>query len=341
MVTATVSTKDRYDSLIFLLIALATQTVKPQEIIVFDDGKQADLRNDGNYRNVFQMLERKGIDWHVVWGERKGQVKNHIRALEIAKTPWVWRLDDDNVPEPNCLENLLRHTVKPQVGAIASTVLHPDKIFPEGVTSGSMKDVLFKYAAQFASFTGVKEVEHLYSTFLIRREAGLGCYPTDLTPVGHREESTMSYTMFQRGWKLLVDGAAVTWHLRNPKGGIRSFNNAKLWEQDEKRFHERLKEWNVVPQEYFPMVCEGGIGDNFCLRHIFPDIRKKHPNKKIIVATVYPDCYFDEPEVDAIPLDGGHILGFNFEATNPYRFGYYNKYPRRSLLEIYRTIYGV
>ena len=49
------------------------------------------------YKGLFSLLSRRGIQWEVVFGAGIGQLANHQKALEMAKTEWIWRLDDDDV----------------------------------------------------------------------------------------------------------------------------------------------------------------------------------------------------------------------------------------------------
>ena len=299
-ITAEISTKDRYDTLILALQSIAAQTLPPKHVIIFDDGQQADLRKISSYRSIFQIFDRKNIKWEVIFGAKKGQVLNHQRAIEMAKTPFIFRCDDDNILEANVLETLSRHMDDPRVGAAAGIVSHLDGFLPNDATSALIEDSLFKYAIQFSRLNGVMDVQHLYSTFLFRKTAATHGYPLNLSTVGHREESIFTHEIYRNKWKLMVAGNAIIWHLKNPSGGIRSFNNHSLWQHDEEIYLGKLKEWGVRPKEYFLCYLDNGIGDHYVFKSILPEIRKRHPQKKIIIGACYPNVYFDEPDVEGV-----------------------------------------
>jgi GT2 family glycosyltransferase len=339
-VTVGISTKDRYDVLHLCLMGIANQTVLPRELVIFDDGEQRDLRDEGVYKHVFKILDYKGIKWGVFFGEKKGQVLNHQKVLEGTKTEWIWRIDDDNYPEPNVLENLLRVGLSnPTVGAVGSAVLHGDQIFSEKVTSPEIRDCLTKYAIQFARFNGVRQAEHLYSTFIYKKAAAKHGYPLDLSPVGHREETTFSYEMHKKGFKLMVCGDTITWHLPNPRGGIRSFHDFSYWAKDEEKFKGRLASWGVTPNEYKFAVLNNGMGDHYVFKSILPEIREKYPKHKIFIGCCYPEIFSDEKGVEIGSIhDAGILTRGNVDQYDVYKFCGENKWDKH-ISEAFRKIY--
>lgn len=337
-ITATVSSKNRYDILSHCLMSIALQINPPSELIIFDDSDQkVDLRNNPIYFNIFKIFERKNIQWRVEFGKGVGQVANHQKSIEISKYDWIWRLDDDNVAESDCLQKLYSHTFDNEVGAIGGVVLHPDIIFPSEATSVSIKEINLKYAVQFYKFDGIQKVEHLYSTFLFKKSCDVN-YNLNLSPAGHREETLFTHEVFRRGFKLLVDGSAITWHCKAPTGGIRSYNgNPEYWARDEKVFQDKLKEWNINPFIYKLIYLDNGIGDHYAFRHILPEIKEKYPNDKIIISACYPDVFFDEKDVEIVHLDAGKIFANgNVDRFNVYKLGYENQRP---LIQVFREIY--
>lgn len=242
-VTATISTKDRYfTTLPSAILSIANQTRKPEKLWIFDDGEQVDLRQHSLYQNIFKHLDCQGITWNVIFGQKKGQAFNHQYALEHSETEFVWRLDDDNFAEPNVLEILLKHFVDEKVGAVGGLVLDPKFVgsLPPGLGMNKIEDIFLNQNIQWYRFEGLKEVEHLYSTFVYRKNAA-SSYCLELSPVSHREESLFSYGLSQNGYKLLVNPKAITWHFREPTGGIRSYKNEEFWKHDDRIFKEKLK----------------------------------------------------------------------------------------------------
>lgn len=301
-VTATISTLGRYNTTLPLAIAgICAQTRPPDQFVLFDDGEHKDLRNVEPYEHLFALLDRKGIRWHVVFGERRGQVRNHQAALDRADTDIIWRLDDDNVPEPGCLEQLLAAAEAPGVGAVGGLVMDPRQVAPRpSFVTGRIEEILNPFNLQWYRWEGLpEEVDHLYSTFLYRVEAGrkAGGYPGNLSPVGHREETTFSHLIKRAGYKLLVAPSAVTWHSRAPTGGIRSYRDPSLWEADERRFMARLAGWGVRPLEYKVAVLDNGLGDHIVFRSILDQVITQNPGKRMILAACYPEVFEGDPRV--------------------------------------------
>ncbi len=102
--------------------------------------------------------------------------------------------------------------------------------------------------------TELIECEHLYSSYLFRAQAGIdaGGYPTNLSEVGHREETLFSYSMYKQGYQLLLNPNAIAWHYRNLYGGIRwtrgEFNPKSLWDHDEEIFRKEIAEMIKQPR---------------------------------------------------------------------------------------------
>jgi hypothetical protein len=344
-VTATISTKDRYFSTLPLAIsAVLSQTVKPDRFILFDDGEHRDLRGVTPYNSFFRMLDWKGIKWEVVFGERKGQVANHTKALLIAQTPYVWRMDDDNIPEPDCLEKLLPHFKDERVAAVGGLVLFTSGISPRGPgMDGSIQEIFNPFGnIQWYSWQGPpEEVDHLYSTFVYRVSAAraAGGYPQDLSPIGHHEETTFSYQMKRAGYRLLVEPKAITWHLRDEQGGIRSFKDPNLWAHDSEIFHRRLREWGVKPREYAVAVLDNGIGDHVVFRSLLPEFMIKNPGKIVIVAACYPEVFVGLSGIRLVSIDQAKGAIGNLERFDVYRYG--DKNHSASLEEAFRGVYGI
>lgn len=303
-VTATISTKNRYFTTLPLAIkSITDQTVLPEKFIMFDDGEHRDLRGVSPYTSLFRLLEEKKIQWEVVFGAGKGQVLNHQKALEMAQTEFIWRLDDDNFAEPNCLENLLKEANKdPKVGAVGGLVLIPNDVHPRpSFTNNRIEEILLPFNIQWFRWGGnVEEVDHLYSTFLYRVSAGkqAGGYPRDLSVVCHREETTFTYSIRRAGYKVLVTPYALTWHLRDEQGGIRSYNDPNLWQHDEDLFHKRLKEWGITPrQDYLFAVLDNGLGDHIVFREVLKKIREKNKDKRVVLFTSFPEVFKEDNDV--------------------------------------------
>ncbi len=346
-VTASISTKDRYFSTLPLAIAgVLAQTVLPEKFYLFDDGEHKDIRGITPYNNLLRLLSYKGVDWEVVWAPRLGQVRNHQDALDRAKTEFVWRLDDDNIPEPRTLETLLEVAKDPSVGAVGGLVLFPVGMSPRppGLTS-RMEDIFHPMGnLQWHTWDGPnEEVDHLYSTFLYRMEAGrkAGGYPKDLSPIGHHEETTFSYSIKRAGYKLLVTPKATTWHLRDDQGGIRAYKDANLWAEDSRKFLGRLKDWGVTLRRFEVAVLDNGIGDHIVFKKVvLPELRKKHAGKHLVVAACYPEVFAMEKDLTLVSIADAKAAFGNIDKWNVYAWAASNGW-KGPLEGAFRKIYGL
>jgi FkbM family methyltransferase len=227
-VTCSISTRNRYfTTLPLCLTSIINQTRVPDELIIFDDGDHIDLRNEPIYKNIFRMFDMKGIDWKVVYGERKGQVKNHQLTLTEAKHPLIFRCDDDNVLEYNVLETLIKYiSTDDKIGAIAGLIIDPKNDSRHNPNASNKIDDIFVGLNEQWFYPNIdfetKEVDHLYSSFLFRKDAAKHGYCMELSPKGFREETIFTYEMKLAGWKILFTPKCLSWHFHSPTGGIRA-----------------------------------------------------------------------------------------------------------------------
>ena len=108
-------------------------------------------------------------------------------------------------------------------------------------------------------------MEHLHCSFLYR--SGVHDYNLGLSRVAHREETLFTYGLFKKGYKILVAPHAVTWHMKNPQGGIRDGAKQEMFEHDEKIF------CNIVGMaDKTIVVLNSGLGDHIVFNKILSDI---------------------------------------------------------------------
>lgn len=342
-VTVEISTKNRYDTTLPLcLMAVINQTIKPKRILLFDDGEHRDLRLDPLYRNVFKMFDYHKIDWAVVYGERKGQVLNHQKAIEIATTNLIWRLDDDNIPDPDVLEKLLIAINKDEkIGAVASLVLHPETPYDfsyMGENINQIDTIMDGVNAQWGRHNGlIKNADHLYSTFLFRKTAAIHGYCMQLSLVGHREETIFTYEMKRMGWTLQVVTDAITWHLRFSSGGIRENAVSTDWDNDEKIFQRKMIEWGKNYDISKLIILDNGLGDHYAFKHIVEEVKEKYP--KIVMAVCYPEVFQDD-DIKMISIQEAKDLYGNIEDYNIYGWMERQNW-KQSLIEAYKQMYEI
>lgn len=275
-VLCSVATRGRYQTTLPLTLnAIINQTKKVDKLIIFDDNDEPqDMRKELVYSYFFQMLDIKGIQWEWLYAQKKGQHHIHQMANTMG-FDWVWRVDDDAIPEPNVLQTLFNYTSK-KVGAVGGAILTPPLQFQNEKPTGKIELINREPNIQWSFIEKVKEIEHLHCSFLYR--AGVHDYHLGLSRVAHREETLFTYGLFKKGYKILAVPNANTWHLKNPNGGIRSETNQKLYEQDELIFRNTIayKDKKIV-------VLNCGMGDHIVFSHVMPDITNAE------IFTCYPD----------------------------------------------------
>jgi SAM-dependent methyltransferase len=291
-VLCSIATRGRYHSTLPMVIqAILNQTKLPDKLMIFDDNDEPqDLRNDFLYAHLFHILNLKKINWEWVYAGKKGQ--HHIH--QVANTTgydWVWRVDDDAIPEPNVLETLYKYTQLQGVGAIGGAVVTPP-LQPQPLnSSGLMDNIQVEPNIQWGYINQLKQVEHLYCSFLYR--AGVHDYNLGLSRVAHREETLFSYGLHLKGYKLYVVPDAVTWHLKNPNGGIRSETKQELYEHDEQIFRNVI---NFKSKKIVVLNC--GMGDHVVFSKILPEIENAE------VFGCYPEIIPCRPIAEAQALFG-------------------------------------
>lgn len=331
-VTVEISTLNRYFTTLPMTIAsVATQTRKPDKLVLYDDGEQNELREVAPYAQLFHLLEDVGIPFETFKTPRKGLAANHQHALETCETDFLLRVDDDHILEPDCIEKLLKVMEDETVGAVAPLVLQPGQIhpLPAGI-EGKVEDIFNGVNLQwFTDGNEPRSVDHLYSCYLFRVSAGreAGGYPK-LTNVSFREDSWFSMKLKRAGYRLIVDPRITVWHLQQATGGVRAFSDGSLWAQDDALFREWLASCGVEDRSPKLIVLDNGIGDHWAFKSILPQLKERHKERGMIVAISHLGILEDE----GIPLisigEAQQRLGARYEDSNLYAWMARNNWNR-------------
>lgn len=289
-ILCSVATRGRYfTTLPLVLMAIANQTRLPNKLIIFDDNDEPqDMRNEFIYQHIFNIFKEKRLNWEWQFAEKKGQHYIHQRANSLGYD-WVWRCDDDCIPESNVLAKLVSYCFE-NVGAIGGSIL-TSPIIDTTKSTGLIDKIDDESNMQWGYIEESKQVDHLHCSFLYR--AGVHDYNLGLSRVAHREETLFTYGLKQKGYDILTIPNAVSWHMKNPQGGIRSETNAQLYAQDEKIFRNFLKYKNKTI-----VVLDAGMGDHIVFSHILSDI--KNPE----IFTCFPDIVPGKSIAEAYALFG-------------------------------------
>lgn len=350
-ITVGIPTKNRYyTTLPLTLISIINQSVLPKHIIIYDDtdlDKRIDLRNIPNYQYIFSLIQKKNITFEVIFGNNSGQVTGHNVIMNISKTDLIWRIDDDEIAEYNTLEKLLNiYENNEKVGAVSCLILDPKGYQVAGddyENNNKMNEIYFRENTQWIKQKEkLIKAEHLYSSFLYDRRANEQ-FCSELSPVGHREETIFTHSLFRKGFKLLIDTSTTIWHFRNPEGGIRSDIKKEYWDKDEAIFKRKLESWQYdFNLKYDKLILnENGLGDVLCFLRILPELQKKY--KKIIIGSFYPGVFKDYPDIQIMhPLQMKDIIGDKeADKQNVYRYLWQENDKNRKLhlLEAYKEMF--
>lgn len=320
-ILCSISTKNRYDTFLPLAIqSVINQTRKPNKLVIFDDNDNPkDIREDAKYRYLLTVLDKKNIEWQVIFGAKKGQHHNHQIANKFGYD-WVWRVDDDNSPEENVLENLCSY-IADDVGAIGGSVLTPEWDIKTKNVTGKIENLDSEPNIQWGYINEVREVDHLHCSFLYR--AGIVDYNLGLSKVAHREETLFTYQLKQKNYRILVVPDAVTWHAKSSTGGIRSDNLKELYDHDEYIFRNilGLEDKTIV-------VLDCGMGDHIVFKKVLPYI--KNP----VVFSCYPEIIPGRSIGEAIHLYGDISQYSVYRKMDEWNW-------KNSLEKAYRKMYGV
>ena len=319
MILCSVATRGRYESTLPLVLeAIINQTKLPDKLIIWDDNDNAeDVREKLFYKYFFQQLTIKGVQWEWNFAHKKGQ--HHIHQMANTKGyDWVWRVDDDAIPEPNVLETLSLYAFE-GIGAVGGAILTPPLLYNTFNITGKIDNINNESNIQWNFINETKEVEHLHCSFLYR--AGIYDFNLGLSRVAHREETLFTYGLHQKGYKILVVPNANTWHLKNPTGGIRSETSQEMYDHDEKIFQNFLQFRNNTI-----VVLNCGMGDHIVFKHILSNV--KNP----LIFSCYPEIIEGKSIAEA-----EHFFG-NLDQWNIYKKMEQWKW-KDSLENAYRKLY--
>lgn len=285
-VLACIPTKGRPDALMQCLQAIAFQTVAPDKVNIYDDEHGTeDFRTHPIGRYLLPLLTSRRIEWEVIFTPGSGQHIAHSHA-NGAGYDFVWRLDDDCVPEPDVLERLLA-LMADDVGAAGGAVYELGRPLPGG--TGRLGFFFAEPNVQWAPDQGRFEPDWLYCSFLYR--PGLVDYKHTMSPAAFHEETIFSHRLKRAGWRLVVDTSIHTHHFKAPHGGTRAVDLAWAYAWDEGEFLRLMEaEWGVK------VIHLGtGLGDNLAFKHLVPDLCAKY--RQVVIGSCYPEVFADDPVV--------------------------------------------
>lgn len=217
---------NRFVSFIMLSYGKHTQTLKaieglketvriPHEIILYDNGSDAEtvdfLKNE---------IEGQFDDVQVFYGDRNlGPAQGRRMALEKARGEWVIIFDNDEIPEPGWLEELLvRANSTEDVGAVCCRVVFPDEKLQ---FSGGKSVITDDGLIDLALYDRGERYDNL-STCEFREvdwcPIGATLFTRNIATFLHEgypntfEDAGVSFALKKMGLKLLNAPGALVWH---------------------------------------------------------------------------------------------------------------------------------
>lgn len=352
-----IPTKDRYEQLGLLLWSLLEQSYKNWDVTIIDDSeKRYDLREISFIWQMLRMMDKRGHKWRVFFGNKKGPHACHQISLNEARNPYIFRVDDDCILDPKCLETLVNtwkseEHVGKKVGGVGCIIIEPsvpneiEFLPPHWESYKKYQGKVDDHGMAFGDHQwrrhpdkNLQDVEHLYSSYLYSVEAGkeVGGYDLNYNVVGHREETDFSYRIWKKGYGLVVDPNATVWHLRNPKGGIRTYSDGNLWAQCQDYY---VKKFGFKTGKYEEKVLKffGGMGDLLC---ITPLLRGLSNDQKRSVSVIYPQLLAGNKNIDELIYWGDCEQYSNVVDINIYKWGFDNNFHGK-VSEAWCLAYGI
>ena len=256
-----IPTKNRASYVALLIQSLRAQTFQEWDLILVDDSDSGNELSQHHFLvELLKLIAHEGHRFLVIRGLQKGAPYGHNIALSVAKHPYLVRIDDDILLQPDFLEKLVEVVQKSKepIGAVGG--VYPDlSRWLEGKSGkpylDNPEEGFFFFPIGSLNLLGLHQrtcytkgepvrVEHLYSTFLYNVTAvrEVGGFPLCYSPFGEGEETDLTYRLHHCAYPLYVHPLALGWHLLAPKGGRRQKREdlPEYFEQDKSTLLKRI-----------------------------------------------------------------------------------------------------
>lgn len=258
-----ICTKDRWAELGMLLQSLRTQTHCCWDIQIVD-GSQTPMMQSNFIPHMLNRLKLEGHDVKIARDALPGVCSVRNQCHRMGSNPLVLRIDDDSVVQPDFIEQLLKAMPNEEIGAVGCVVptlqgpptVRNSELFKDRKMSkitidkdGTITEIGDDLWAEYTE-PGIFEVDHVRSSFMMWRddadkiiEKYGELYDTAYGLTGFREETDVSLKLKMMGKKLLVNTAAIAFHLRTPSGGVRAPDYAERCAMGDERLRRQVKKW--------------------------------------------------------------------------------------------------
>lgn len=249
-----IPTRNRDDILWTCIDAFCAQTQKPSLILLVDN-------NDDGKKIQARHTECEGVQVETVDNDYDvpGIIQGDQTALRVLKEKGFQvaaRWDDDLIPEPDCMEKLVKWVSNNLYVGMGGMYPPPNNVHPvygecyssmEGVGDGNPRHL------QFFNWEGEHRLldrHFLYSSFVydVRVADQIGGFCTDYSQHSYRADTDFTLRLAQKG-QLGVDTSAVAVHYWEP-GGTRDIEGKaknEMQGHDLSLFESRMTRMGINP----------------------------------------------------------------------------------------------
>lgn len=256
-VSIQICTKDRHSEVSLLLQSLREQTQKEWDLVLCDESQTPidrceflmmllnKIREEGHHVNIIRNDLSRGVC----------HARNLLLENDYFGNPYILRLDDDVVLNSRYIELLVKGIDEGYdiVSGVTPSFRHPlikrENKFVKPIINAIETDDVGNIT-KFGDDCGVGYIDdelipthHFRSCALFKSKVFDKIkYPTNLTPVGFREESFVSIEALLAGYKLGVHTGAIALHFQTMSGGCRYPDYTEKVQTDDKTFQDWFKE---------------------------------------------------------------------------------------------------
>lgn len=256
-VTIHVCNKDRHSELALLLQSLRTQTYKEWDLCILDESQTPiehchflmmlinRIKLEKHYVNIIRNENSMGVCY----------ARNKIIENDYFNNNYTCRVDDDVILDSKYLDKLfsvihvgydIASGITPVCGQPlfkrqnkkVKPIINKKEINSRGEITKHGDDCGYGYIEE-----EIISAHEFRSCALIKKEIiDKIKYPTNLSPVGFREEAFFSFKAQSLGYKIGVHTGAIAWHLVAPSGGVRYPDYQDKVKSDDNYFKKWVKE---------------------------------------------------------------------------------------------------
>jgi GT2 family glycosyltransferase len=264
-IAVAIPTRNRASYLAVLMSSLLNQTYT-DFMIVINDQSDSSVERDDAITDLTTLARNTGHE--VKFIRTEGGWKRHQQAMEAVpeQIDIILRIDDDMLPDPRFLENILkpfRFFPDRPLAAVGGCNPEPnvkpvnlDVNLADNTWTSKLEDPTWRLQGHlYYSDPEVLEVESLNGGAICYRRSAVedagGWAVEGYSDHAFREENDLCARLLERNYSIMVTTEALAWHLLAPGGGAREFiktprgnyiiSDMSGIESDNKLFLERMK----------------------------------------------------------------------------------------------------